>query len=312
MKHLENALKTRNDWWAYIVVIIMAFGLAQIIGSIPVWILMSVSGGAQSLQQGQAIDFSSMGINSSLGLALLVLPFVMSFFALMLLVKPMHGRTFSEVINGRSKVRYRRIIYGFIIWGIIIAFSTVVDYYLNIGNYEVQFDLNALIVLTIVSFVFLPFQTFFEEIFVRGYLAQGVGALTRNRLAVMIIPSMFFALLHGLNPEVAKHGFWLMMSQYFAMGLLFAITTVLDDGVELAMGAHAANNIFISIFVTSESSALQTDSLLKNLYDVISFKDLYAILLAGVVFIGVFSFKYRWSIKTLFQKIIIPEASAND
>lgn len=289
-------------------VIVVSFFIAQLVGGIPLGVVLAFSdGGLQAVQQGQAIDFNSLDINSSLGLSLMLVPFVISFFTLMLLVKPLHRRTFTQVINGRNKVRYGRIVCGFVIWGIIIAFSTLVDYYLNIDNYQVRFDFKALSVLAIVSFVMLPFQTFYEEIFVRGYLAQGIGVMTRSRVAVMIIPSMFFALLHGLNPEVVKHGFWLMMSQYFSIGLIFAITSLLDDGVELAMGAHAANNIFISIFVTTESSALQTNSLLKNTYDVISIDDLYSVLIAGVVFIGVLSFKYRWSVKSLFKRIEKPD-----
>ncbi|MBS2097741.1 CPBP family intramembrane glutamic endopeptidase [Carboxylicivirga linearis] len=304
MKHLESALKTKNDWWAYLVIIVVSFFIAQVVGGIPLGIVLATAdGGMQALSEGNVIDFTSLGINSSFGLALIVIPFIVSFFTLKALVKPLHQRSFTQVINGRGKVRYRRIFYGFLIWGIITVFSILVDYYMNIGNYQVRFDPKALIVLTLVAFLMLPFQTFFEEIFVRGYLAQGVGALTKNRIAVLIIPSMAFALLHAVNPEVVKHGFWLMMSQYFAIGLIFALTSVLDDGIELAMGAHAANNIFVSILVTSKSSALQTDSLLRDMNDVVSWDDLYSVLLLGLVFIGLFGFKYKWKWKTLTKKI---------
>jgi len=306
MKHLESALKTKNDWWAYLVIIIVSFFIAQVVGGIPLGIVLATTdGGMQAIQEGNAIDFSGLGINSSLGLALVIVPFIVSFFTLKALLKPLHKRSLTQVINGRDKIRYRRIFYGFVIWGIIVIFSILVDYYMHIGNYQVRFDPKALIVLTLVAFLMLPFQTFFEEIFVRGYLAQGVGALTKNRIAVLIIPSMAFALLHAVNPEVVKHGFWLMMSHYFAIGLIFALTSVLDDGIELAMGAHAANNIFISILVTTKSSALQTDSLLRNMNDVVSWNDIYSIFLIGLIFIGLFGFKYKWKWKTLTKKIQI-------
>ncbi len=308
MKHLETVLRSKNDWWAYLIVVIVSFFGAQLIGGIPLIIVVALSdGGIGAIQAGQALDFNAIGINSSLGLALIVLPFILSFFVLYWLVKPLHNRTFTELINGRNKIRSRRIFYGFMLWLMIVAFTTVADYYMRISEYEVRFDLNALLILSAVSLLMLPFQTFYEEIFVRGYLAQGVAALTRNRIAVLIIPSMFFALLHGLNPEVSKHGFWLMMSQYFTIGLIYAITSLLDDGVELAMGAHAANNIFLSIFVTSESSVFQTDSLLKNLNDVITMDDVYSNLIAGVLFIGILGFKYKWTFNTLFKKVEIVE-----
>jgi membrane protease YdiL (CAAX protease family) len=41
-----------------------------------------------------------------------------------------------------------------------------------------------------------------------------------------------------------------MMPQYVLFGLVFGIITVLDDGIEAAVGAHAANNIFLCIMVT--------------------------------------------------------------
>ena len=68
-------------------------------------------------------------------------------------------------------------------------------------------------------------------------------------------------LLHALNPEEKSFGFFTMMPQYILFGLLFGMTTILDDGIEIALGAHTANNVFNSIMVTSSSSVLQTPAL---------------------------------------------------
>ena len=59
-----------------------------------------------------------------------------------------------------------------------------------------------------------------------------------------------------------------MMPQYVLFGLIFGIITVLDDGIEAAIGAHAANNIFLCIMVTNDSSALQTPAVYEqhNIY----------------------------------------------
>ena len=80
--------------------------------------------------------------------------------------------------------------------------------------------------------------------------------------------SILFGLMHALNPEVKEFGFFTMMPQYILFGLIFGIITILDDGIEAAMGAHAANNIFLSIMVTNSSSALQTPALYEqqNIY----------------------------------------------
>ncbi len=76
--------------------------------------------------------------------------------------------------------------------------------------------------------------------------------------------SLLFALMHGLNPEVKEYGFLNMMPQYILFGLIFGTITILDDGVEAAMGAHTANNVFLCIMVTNKSSALQTAAYYKQ------------------------------------------------
>ncbi|MCK7531415.1 MAG: hypothetical protein MZV63_10465 [Marinilabiliales bacterium] len=56
-----------------------------------------------------------------------------------------------------------------------------------------------------------------------------------------------------------------MIPQYVFFGLVFAVLTMLDDGIELAIGAHAANNAFLSVFVTHKDSALQTPAMYEQM-----------------------------------------------
>jgi uncharacterized protein len=41
-----------------------------------------------------------------------------------------------------------------------------------------------------------------------------------------------------------------MMPQYVFFGIVFAVLTMIDDGIEIAIGAHAANNIFLSVLTS--------------------------------------------------------------
>lgn len=77
-----------------------------------------------------------------------------------------------------------------------------------------------------------------------------------------MIPAVIFALIHSFNPKVKEFGFWTSMPGYLTFGLVFGIASVLDDGIEVAIGAHSINNVLSSIFVTSKSSVLQTPALL--------------------------------------------------
>ncbi len=81
----------------------------------------------------------------------------------------------------------------------------------------------------------------------------------------------------ALNPEVKEYGFLTMMPQYILFGLIFGVITILDDGIEAAMGAHTVNNVFICIMVTNKSSALQTPALYeqKNVFPWTEFRLCY-------------------------------------
>ncbi len=111
----------------------------------------------------------------------------------------------------------------------------------------------------------IPLQAGFEEILFRGYLIQGFAFFSHNRWLPIVVTSVLFGLMHGLNPEVKEYGFLTMIPQYVFFGLVFAILTMMDDGIELAIGAHTANNAFLSIFITNKDSALQTPAMYEQL-----------------------------------------------
>ena len=108
--------------------------------------------------------------------------------------------------------------------------------------------------------------------------------------------------MHSFNPEIDAFGFWIMMPQYICFGLIFGLITVLDDGIELAIGAHAANNIFASILVSSKSSVLQTPALLVQ-QEINPVKEMIALFILGVLFVAVLSFIYKWDYRILRKKI---------
>jgi membrane protease YdiL (CAAX protease family) len=154
-----------------------------------------------------------------------------------------------------------------------------------------------------ISVLFIPFQAAFEEIMFRGYLMQGFATLVKNRWFPLIMTSVLFGLLHAFNPEVKEFGFFTMMPQYIVFGLIFGIVTILDDGIEAAMGAHTANNIFLCIMVTSQSSSLQTPALYQE-YTTHPWPELAVLTFSGIVFILILKMIFRWNkMSLLFEKI---------
>ena len=201
-------------------------------------------------------DYSVMGFSSNTLLILMLFPFIAGLAAFILLVKPLHSRTIRAVINGTSKIRWNRFFISFVIWTGLSALYFI--FYLKVDpqNFSINNKSFSLVILAIISLTMIPFQAAFEEVLFRGYLMQGFAALVRNRWFPLVMTSLLFALMHGLNPEVKEYGFLTMMPQYILFGLIFGIITILDDGIEAAMGAHTANNAFLCIMVTSKSSAL--------------------------------------------------------
>ena len=238
--------------------------IGQAIGAIPLVVVMvvkAVQNGASFVKPENAADLSAYGINPNFGLVLMVIPFLVSLIIAIYLINAFHKRSYLEVINGRTSFRLNRFFVGFVVWAILIAVFLFADIAMNPDNFEFRFNIASFIPLVVISVLLIPFQAATEEFLFRGYLAQGVAAWTKNRWLVIMIPSLGFALIHGLNPEVSEFGFWSVMPMYFMFGVVFAIVATLDDGIELAIGLHAANNVFSSIFITSKSSALQTPAL---------------------------------------------------
>ena len=153
---------------------------------------------------------------------------------------------------------------------------------------------QAFVILFLIAIVLVPLQTSAEELFFRGYLMQGFGQVFKHRIFPLLITSLMFGLMHFGNPEIDKLGPLLMVS-YVSMGFFFGIITLMDEGLELALGYHAGNNLLISLLVTADWTAFQTNSLFldvstPNVY-MLAFMQLPMLL----ILLALFSWKYGWN-----------------
>ena len=305
-KFLERALDGQNQGWKYLIVGFFGFFGGQLLGSIPLVIVILVkkiiNHGVTAINPENMMDLTGLSFSKNLLFSLLMFSTGVALFLTIVLIKTLHNRTFAETVSGRRKIRIGRIGSGAAVWAILLAIYWVIDYSFNPQDYVLQLDWGKFIVLTILSFCLIPLQTTSEELFFRGYLAQGIGAGTKSRWLAILIPGLLFGLMHITNPEIKEFGFWLAMPQYVFFGLLFGLISVLDDGIELAMGMHAANNIFLSIFLTHSASALQTDALFE-VQTIDPVKDLISLLATGLIALAYFAYRYKWDFGLLNQKI---------
>jgi len=78
--------------------------------------------------------------------------------------------------------------------------------------------------------------------------------------------------------------------------LLFGITTLMDDGTELSIGMHAANNIVASVFVTMNWTAFQTDALFVDTSEPsLGLETYLPVFIIYPLVILIFSKKYGWT-----------------
>ncbi len=296
--------KGKNSFWRYFTGSVTPFIVSNLIGAIPLAVIMiAYAGDGVMPQRGGMPDFEAMGINLNLGFVLTVFPFILAFFTLLLLIKPLNGRRPGTVINGGIRIRWGRIFVSAIVWTVLGALGLLYSLRAHPDNFVLNNTSNSLIILAILALVTIPFQAGFEELIFRGYLMQGFAVASRNRWLPIVVTSVLFGLMHGLNPEVKEYGFLTMIPQYIFFGLVFALLTMMDDGIELAIGAHTANNVFLSIFITNKDLALQTPSMYEQI-EIHPWMDFRDLVIMSLIFITVMAVIYKWTdVRKLFAKI---------
>jgi len=293
-----------SSFWRYILVFIIIFTATNTIGALPlisVIIIKSISNPEiLDTTTDNLMDLSTYGIDPNTGLLLMIFPFIIGLLALFLLMKPFHKRKFITVFNGAGKIRWKKFFIAALVWLILMGLYLYFSMYNDPGNFTINNLSKSLIWLVLIAVLFIPFQTTFEEVLFRGYLMQGAGAWFKNKWLPLIITSLLFGLMHSFNPEIKEFGFWVMIPQYVLFGLVFGLLTIFDNGIEIAMGAHAANNVFLSVFVTQESSALQTPAIYEQ-QQVNPWADFLSLLIISIIFIVLMGIFNRWCLKDIFK-----------
>ena len=101
--------------------------------------------------------------------------------------------------------------------------------------------------------------------------------------------------MHLGNPEVEKLGYGIMV-YYIGTGFFLGIITLMDEGLELALGFHAANNLFGALLVTADWQAFSVESLYRDVSQpVLGWDVLVPIFVVFPILLIVFSKKYGWT-----------------
>lgn len=267
MNYIQQAFKGQHEWWMYLVGGIIAF-LGIIIFSVPHAIAIGVKQLSGSVDLSRLDDMSYLMslFDPNLNLFFLLLPFTGGFLFLLIAVKFIHKQSFTALTTSRSKIDWKRVFTIFFVWGIFSSGTVLLDYYSNPDNYVLNFDLGSFAILAVIAIIMVPLQTSCEEYIFRGYLMQGLGVITKSKWIPLVLTSVAFGMLHISNPEVDKLGH-IILIYYIGTGFFLGVITLMDEGLELALGFHAANNLFTALLVTADWTAFQTYSVFKDISD---------------------------------------------
>lgn len=243
-RYLDLAREGRNEWWRYLVGMPIIAFFWLVLGYLP-YFLLATAGIADP-----RLDFVAVNLSIFMMLA-----------GLALVVKLIHRRPLRTLVSADGRFDWVRMGRGAAVWFALMAAVTVAEHVLFPERYYLSFDAARFFAFVPLVLLLTPVQCLVEELVFRGYAMQALGLLTRRRLAIAIVSSLIFTAPHLLNPEAQAHGAAIMAANYFTMGMLLATITLRDGRLELAIGVHAVNNVFLGLVANYEGSVLATESL---------------------------------------------------
>jgi len=244
-RYLDLARQGRNEWWRYAlgVTVIAFFWLG--LSHVPISLLLDAAGADTPYFDYVAVNLSIFMMLAGLAVA----------------VKVIHRRPLLSLVTPDARVDWRRIARATAVWCVLATIAAVIEHLAFADRYYLSFNPERFLAFVVLVLILTPIQTTIEELVFRGYVMQGLGLLTRRPALIAAASSLVFTVPHLLNPEVDAHGVLIMAANYFAIGMLLATITLRDGRLELAIGVHAVNNVFLALVANYEDSALKTESI---------------------------------------------------
>lgn len=286
--------------WTVVVTLILVIVAYLGVGQIPITLAI-----LSEIELSELQGISQREIAEVLGqnyyLTLLLIPFLAIVGMLYLAIRKIHQTRFLHFLTARSRFDVKRFFTAFTIWG---GLQLVIHFALIWSGQPIQWNYQGFEFwnLLFISLFILPLQSSAEELIFRSYLFKAFNRLDYP-LARVLLTGLLFGLMHGLNPEVEQLGD-IALVYYIYTGIFLGLITYLDNGLELALGYHAINNIFASVVVTNDWQVFQTPALwIDNRPPEFGWELIMSLLLLQPLMFFVFSKLYRWDLRKIFSKV---------
>ena len=297
---IAQGFKKDSEFWKYLLGSLIVF-IASIMGRVPLLLAILVKSFTSKKMPSAESDIYKL-FEPNLLLFLILISFVFALVGLYFVVRKLHNQSFISVVTSRNKIDWKRVFFAFGIWALFSSSMIVTSYFVDPSEIKLQFNLIPFLILAVITLVLMPIQTSTEELVFRGYLMQGFFNLARNKWFPLVMTSVIFGTMHIFNPEVQKMGY-LILVYYIGTGLFLGIITLMDEGTELALGFHAANNMMAALLITSDFTVFQTHSVFKDLSEPsLDYEAFLPVFVIYPLLIFLFSKVYKW--KNWNEKLI--------
>lgn len=280
----------QTQWWRWIL------GTIAVVG-ILLGVVLAVSQACKSSALELLCYNETYGVSVFLEFLLRYLPYVGALVGMWFVARLLHKKTLTQVTTGRASFDYSRVLYAAFA-GLCVAIVVSLLYRLIPGVESAFQDqsLQEYLPLIPAVLIFVSIQSGTEEVFFRGYLLQGLSLLTRNRLVLALVTAILFTAPHLLtNPDRGVIEFTLLTLWLMPPGILLAVLTLLDGGVELAVGYHAIHNAFNGLIANVELGGASSSSLFAVYPDEAGLIPVYFVDAFGLVLaLLILNLKYKW------------------
>lgn len=282
--YIEQLQKFKIKLWTYLVIPVLFFGLM-------IYNFIETEGLDTSELMKQMTH--TIGVNGTF--VALIFPHSVLLLTVLFYNQFIQNNSIRILTTSRPKIDWSRIFFAFALWSLFTIVTVVVSYYLSPKDFVFNFKPEKFAVFAVLAVIFIPLQTSFEEYLFRAHIMQGLGLATKTKWIPLVVTSFLFGIMHIANPEVDKLGY-IIMFYYIGTGLFLGILTLMDDGLELALGFHAANNLVGALLITSDWTAFQTHSFLKDISEPnAGFQIFIPVLVIFPILLYIFAIKYQWT-----------------
>jgi len=253
---LENASEGKNNWWRYLLTVVVSLVGGSLLAGIILGMLLAVVSVFFAGEISNIYPFIQSTISNPILLVVLVgVSYTISVFLFYICLRFVHHKKFLSVINTVSGLRWKLLLKGLVLWALILFILSLPSLIFNPGGYEITYNSESFLILLIICLLAFPIQASFEEILFRGYLMQGFSLVSKKPWVPLVLTSLIFGSVHVLNGTNLYMDLSIVAST-FVIGMMLGIIALGDNGIETAMGVHIANNLYVALFFNSTDSGL--------------------------------------------------------